>query len=126
MTLPAGVEWFWPEWFTPVQRLRQVGLRTDPRGVPVRGSGTVEVTDLPGALVAPQTTTEGPDAGREAGDVAVYTSATLYFPSSKPDIRPSDRLQFNNAKWSVKGDPKVYPLGMSVVVEKEVREWPLG
>lgn len=110
----------WPDgWKQSVSRLRIEGAKVDPYGVPMRGTGETIVTELPPALIAPEESKDPADAG----EVATYSTFTVYWPNESPDIKSSDRLQFNGSQWSVVGQPEVWPLGTTAKVRREAREW---
>lgn len=117
------MRWFFDGWFVPVTRLRQTAPRLDPLGVPIKGSGTTESVALPEALRAPGRTVEDPTDVAAPGDLNVYSDAVLYWPDAQPDVLPSDRFLVDGAQWSVVGNPKRYPRGTAVAVNREEQEW---
>ena len=99
-------------WFVEVQRIRASAPEEDQYGEPIPGSGSESVTPLPDALFAPGGSSE-PVA---AGESAVVTQPTVYWPKTYPDILPTDQLRIGEAVYRSVNRP--WPKGLVVALKE--------
>lgn len=86
----------------PVTRIR-APIATDRYGNQIRDWARAERATMGRWGVAPRTSTEPREAGRDA----VITGLTLYGPPGV-DVLPSDRLEVRGHVWEVEGEPQVW------------------